>query len=518
MNRYIVKLIGLLAKVGSKQKWILILVLFCGLSSNSGAYNSNWVEGGIDGASRRYYNSGAKLAWKNYMGDWVDATGMPQGLSPYSQAFIAKNNAAQQVEWEITNLVNEWLNGTFQNQGLLLHVLAGKGECNFKSREYDENIDHGPKLEIILDDGEKFVIQPEADTYLEPATFKSIGGKSLSLKISSEPKGNNVLIRFPLAHLSGKSIYEAKLKLTVLKQFGGNILIGVFRCTQESISTQKLENGIAKDVIDDTRIENHRDVIFSTGFEENDWQQKWSGVAKQNCNIVSSDSDNMFSPFSGKKALRIKLLKDSHIGGGLRYKFQEKIDHEPEKIFFRYYLRLGDNWNQTVSGGKLPGFRGTYNKAGWGGRKPNGFDGWSARGLFLPTVQEKSNPLYGMTPIGFYAYYADQPGQYGEHWVWEPGKAGFPVRNKWFCIEQYVEMNTPGKKNGTLKAWINGYKVFEKKDILFRLSYNLKIEQVVLVLYHGGKKRSPYEQHLYIDNVVIAKKYIGPVNSSRVKK
>ncbi len=38
----------------------------------------------------------------------------------------------------------------------------------------------------------------------------------------------------------------------------------------------------------------------------------------------------------------------------------------------------------------------------------------------------------------------------------------------------------------------------------------LKIEQVWMNVYHGGTKPSPYDQHLYIDNVVIARKYIGP--------
>ena len=39
----------------------------------------------------------------------------------------------------------------------------------------------------------------------------------------------------------------------------------------------------------------------------------------------------------------------------------------------------------------------------------------------------------------------------------------------------------------------------------------LKIEQIWMNVYHGGKKPSPYDQHLFIDNVVIARKYIGPM-------
>ncbi len=40
----------------------------------------------------------------------------------------------------------------------------------------------------------------------------------------------------------------------------------------------------------------------------------------------------------------------------------------------------------------------------------------------------------------------------------------------------------------------------------------LKIEQIWMNVYHGGKIPSPYDQHLFIDNVVIANKYIGPLH------
>ena len=499
-----------------KQKLFLAISFVFVCCGSSNAYYDNWVEGGsgqMDGASRYCYNLGAKLAWKNFMGDWVDTTGMPQGLSPYSQAFIKDTDSVQKIEWDVTDLVKEWLNGTYLNNGMFLHAVAGKGSYKFRSREYSGNQDQRPKLKIAFDNGTQVLIEPEADTYICPATFKSIGGKSEFLFLRSQPNVKNILIRFPLDCFSGEKISKARLELTTFAQYGSKILIGVFRCVQGNSFPSVKKYGVAKHYDNDLGIGNHDDVIFATGFEKRKWLKEWS-AAIDNYEVVSSDSKSKFSPFLGR-ALRLRLPKGSNMGGKLRYVFKERTGSEPEKIFFRYYLRFGDNWNQSVSGGKLPGFRGTYNKAGWGGRKPNGFDGWSARGSFLPAVHEKNNPLFGMTPIGFYCYYADQPKQYGDSWTWNPGENGFPVRNRWYCIEQYVELNTPGVKNGILKAWVDGYKVFEKKDILFRLSYDLKIEEVVLTLFHGGKAVSPYEQDMYIDNVVIAESYIGPANLSR---
>ena len=39
----------------------------------------------------------------------------------------------------------------------------------------------------------------------------------------------------------------------------------------------------------------------------------------------------------------------------------------------------------------------------------------------------------------------------------------------------------------------------------------LKIEKIWLNLYHGGTWPSPSDDHLYLDNIVVSRKYIGPM-------
>jgi len=173
-------------------------------------------------------------------------------------------------------------------------------------------------------------------------------------------------------------------------------------------------------------------------------------------------------------------------------------------------LRLADDWNQTVQGGKMPGISGTYGVAGWGGRKSDGKNGWSARGAFHQTIPAE-NPLGGLHPIGTYCYHADMEGSYGNHWLWQQGYRGFLENNRWYCVEQYLRLNTPGERDGILKAWVDGRLAFEKTDIRFRLVDRLKIEQIWMNVYHGGRKPSPHDQHLFVDNVVVAKQYIGPM-------
>ena len=50
---------------------------------------------------------------------------------------------------------------------------------------------------------------------------------------------------------------------------------------------------------------------------------------------------------------------------------------------------------------------------------------------------------------------------------------------------------------------------FRRTGMSFRTVDRLKIEQLWMNVYHGGTQPSPHDQHVFIDNVVIARKYIG---------
>ncbi len=241
-------------------------------------------------------------------------------------------------------------------------------------------------------------------------------------------------------------------------------------------------------------------TIFTCNFEDADWHNAW-GVENlpRNVSLVEEDDALKFKPHSGK-ALKIRVEKDGHYGTSFGYDFKEQIGFEPEEIYFRYFIRMADDWS-AERGGKLPGIAGTYGTAGWGGRPVHGDDGWSARGLF----QGVKN---GKTPIGFYCYHMDMKGLYGSGWVWE--ESGFEglEKNRWHAIQQYGKMNDVGKANGILKAWVDGKVVFEKTDIRFRSDEKLKIENVWINVYLGGKWTAQTEHHLYIDDVAISKTFI----------
>lgn len=246
--------------------------------------------------------------------------------------------------------------------------------------------------------------------------------------------------------------------------------------------------------------------VFRCDFESATWWTEW-GLRQPEVHTatVTEDAARKFEPHRGR-ALRIRVDQGGHYGASLDFRFKQRTGSEPEEIYFRYYVRLGADWNPG-RGGKLPGIGGTYGRAGWGGRKVNGTDGWSARGLF-------NGRKNGLTPIGFYCYHADMKTQYGDNWVWNrDGFAGLE-NNRWYCIEQHVRLNTPGRNDGILRGWVDGRLVFEKADVHMRDTAALKIETVWLNLYHGGTWTATADHHLYIDDVVVSRQPIGLADNS----
>ncbi|RIJ50757.1 hypothetical protein D1614_02175 [Maribellus luteus] len=126
-------------------------------------------------------------------------------------------------------------------------------------------------------------------------------------------------------------------------------------------------------------------------------------------------------------------------------------------------------------GGKLPGLAG--GAANSGGNIPNGTDGWSARMMFWENGK-----------LSFYLYYPDQPGEYGDPLFWRhsDGEIVKAEAGKWYTIQQYIQMNDPGQKNGIVKGWLNGELVCDADTIRFRDTEALKVDQVFFSVFMGG--------------------------------
>lgn len=460
------------------------------------------------GPTCAYFLGMGNLPWSRQGGDWVDAAGSRYGSKPFDTSVVEAASSRKLVELDVTELVRAWRDGKHRNTGMLLRSLpGGNGVVAFHSRESPDRAAR-PSLRLEWADGSRSLLAPSADTHLDCSSLTSLGALP-QLLVS---KQQSAFLYFALPPGPGANLVRARLSLTSDRQYGTGATVGAFRADPpyaRPLSPPEL--GIANGYPLDAHLGEHPAVLMATGFESTFWFMDWLGIGwlRSKVQAVEHDAERKFEALSGK-ALRVTLKRGTNLGLDLSYSFGAKGQPEPEEIYFRYYLRFADDWNPSLDGGKLPGISGTYGQAGWGMRKTDGYNGWSLRGGFMPRPPGVPS-VAGLTALGSYAYHADIEDAAGENWAWGEGPAGVLENNRWYCIEQYVKMNAPGQKNGVFRAWVDGQRVFEKTDVRFRHVRELKIEKIWLNVYHGGISPAPHDMSLYIDNMVVARQYIGPL-------
>ncbi len=465
---------------------------------------AQWVEGtqaADDGATRDFYNRAAMLEWDNFMGDWADSNGTRQGNAAYATSTLVDDNTPGPHTWNVTSLVADWVAGT-PNQGFLLRQIGGSGPFNFYSKEHAV-VGERPVLKVVTDAG-TLNLFPEADTHLDSSTYQGFGDAP-TLRIGSNP----TLLRFDLSSMTaGSTVSSATLQLHSFEEYGSSSLdVGVFRVLHDPGPLPSAENGLAYSYSGDTGIGDHPGVFEFTEFADASWADVYEGgTDSPTLQLVGTAPG--FEQIDGS-ALKVTVPAGTNTGMGVGYKFENQTGSEPTEIYFRYYVRIDQSWDPTY-GGKFPGISGTYGVAGWGGRPSNGTNGWSARGGYHPTIPV-DNPLGDTVPVGHYVYHADQDTIYGDNVLWQDGYLGFLEKDRWYSVEQHLVLNTPGVNDGVLETWIDGRKAYRQTDWRWRDTDSLKIEQIWLNVYHGGTDVPDQDISLYIDNVVIADSYIGPM-------
>ena len=78
-------------------------------------------------------------------------------------------------------------------------------------------------------------------------------------------------------------------------------------------------------------------------------------------------------------------------------------------------------------------------------------------------------------------------------------------------------MNAPAGNDGVLRGWVDGKRAFEKTGVRMRHVPELKIECIWINIYHGGTWSAKTDDHLFIDNVVVARQYVGPMVAAKDK-
>ena len=462
------------------------------------------------GPTCEHFTTMGQLAWTRKGGDWIDAAGAEFGAQAFDVQTVPLGRSRQYVELDLTAMVRLWLEGKVPNMGLMLRAEpAGPGQpagqADFHSKESPDLVAR-PTLKLSWADGSRARFSPAADTFLDCTSVTSLGAlPNLSVRAD-----RSSLLRFNLPR-SSQRLVSATLILTSDMQYAGGARIGAYLAAPPF--ARKLpppQPGLAASYPNDKGIAGDPNVLFASGFDHWWWPLSWRDWAlRGKSDTVSEDPDRRFEPLVGD-ALRVRFEKGQKMGLDLRYLFSRHSQAEPQDLYLRYYLRFGDDWNPYADGGKLPGMSGTYGRAGWGMRPTDGRNGWSMRAGF--SLRPKGAPsVAGLTALVTNAYHAQLQDAGGDYWGWNSGPAALLQNNRWYAVEQHVKLNTPGQPDGVFEAWIDGQRVFLNDRLLYRHVDSLKIETVWFDVYHGGTAVAPQDMTMYFDNVVIARRYIGPL-------
>ena len=225
---------------------------------------------------------------------------------------------------------------------------------------------------------------------------------------------------------------------------------------------------------------------FTESFNSTTWYTAWGMTKPGRADVVTEAGNNLY---------RVVFWQGTH--GGTSF---FKSTGDADAVHLRYRLRFSSNWDASKAGGdvKLPGLgRPVLDSAGvclvaCGGSPADGLTGWSAR-----------TDVYADNGPGFYVYDADMPTTlpaYGKGWRWFQSPF---VPDRWYTIDEYVTMNTPGQHDGVLRSFVDGVKVFEKTDFNFRNVSTLHAGNAWFDFYYGGGGLSPVTQWVDVDDILV---------------
>lgn len=166
-----------------------------------------------------------------------------------------------------------------------------------------------------------------------------------------------------------------------------------------------------------------------------------------------------------------------------------------------YDLMFDSNFDWSL-GGKLPGLLGVAPgvspDAPAGGHPTS--DGWSGRIMWLGHSGASGS---GQTSTAVsYMYHPGQTSQYGDDIPWNVQLAA----GRWTAMKVCYTMNTVGKSDGVLQAWMDGKQVVNITNFVYRTRADVHINYLEWDVFRGGATldwAGSHDDDVYIDNMVV---------------
>jgi len=297
-------------------------------------------------------------------------------------------------------------------------------------------------------------------------------------------------------------------------------------------------NGIASKYSGDYNITNNPNVLFYENFESyNVGRVNENG----NNNLVATGWNTMRDPnntyitntisYTGSKS--VKLFSPQ--GGPTIQEISKNFKgNEQEILFLRYYEYIDPSFNVTGSshnGSAICAINPEFHGGIFLSRAGIPSDGYNHFTCLLEHWRGNTRDPYNPGKTNFYSYNPDQSWKYGDHFYPSGARSGehalpdyttpnftpredvHPDKGSWHCFEYMLQANTlvngVPQRDGRMALWIDGVLIMDYPDMMFRYTEDLKINLVRICFLNNS---NPNDTMKYVDDIVVAKSYIGPRN------
>jgi len=276
------------------------------------------------------------------------------------------------------------------------------------------------------------------------------------------------------------------------------------------------------------------DVIFADDFES--WSgdgrekpaDKWHGIRKNKTSrtqAIAGKVDKDGKPGPGNRILEVACWHEegqSQVGGlslnlGNYNHAGEGLGDGYDELYVRYYIKFDESYRAVRNHGSALGGRDlTMKDPAWVGMAA--IRDVASRGYFYSNVEPQGKLGSRELAMNFYSYHMDKKGPWGDNY--EVQKK-IPIQvGTWRCIERHIRLNSvnptalEANHDGLEELWIDGDLTIRKEGLRFRRTPQLKVTMFSLETYYHGlppefSEAAPIK--VYFDNVVIARKYVGPM-------
>jgi hypothetical protein len=265
--------------------------------------------------------------------------------------------------------------------------------------------------------------------------------------------------------------------------------------------------GLAAAFVADANLATQPDVIFADAFEAGKLGERWDETGNKDGQVLSFVDPG--APELGRRCLRVEAHLGHDTGGGLTKWFEPA-----DRVFIRFYTKFDptcDYVHHFVTLRANRGLRGGEKWSGFGGAglKPEGDERFST--AIEPWGDWGRNPPPGRW--NFYSYWHEmEQSRDGKYWGNSFAVPDAPVipRDRWICVEFMLKQNTPGQPDGEQAFWIDGALLGHWKGLNWRKTDQLKANALTLESYITDRWTKNPTNVVFFDNVVIARRYIGP--------